>query len=111
MAQVAGEEAVSVPRRAAMAQAIVAHVFDVTLEELCGCTRGGPRAARARQVAMYLSHTALGLSVAEVARAFMRHRATAHHALHHVEDLRDDPDLDRTLAALETMLAAAGAAA
>ena len=92
-----------------MAQAIVAHVYDVTLEELRGRQRGGRRAALARQVAMYLSHTALRISVADVARAFMRHRSTAHHALlRHVEDLRDDPAMDRALATLETMLAAAG---
>ncbi len=96
------------PRRAGMAQAIVAHVYDVRLEELLGCKRGCRRAALARQVAMYLSHTALGISVADVARAFMRRRSTAYHALRHVEDLRDDPDIDRTLATLETMLAAAG---
>jgi chromosomal replication initiation ATPase DnaA len=99
--------ALSAPRRAGMAQAIVAHVYDVTREELLDCKRGARRAALARQVAMYLSHTALGISVADVARAFMRHRSTAHHALRHVEDLRDDPEIDRTLATLETMLAAA----
>jgi chromosomal replication initiation ATPase DnaA len=96
------------PRRAGMAQAIVAHVYDVTLEELRGRRRGGRRAALARQVAMYLSHTALRISVADVARAFTRHRSTAHHALRLVEDLRDDPEIDRTLVKLETMLAAAG---
>jgi chromosomal replication initiation ATPase DnaA len=105
----AGEDALDwSPRRAGMAQAIVAHVYDVTLEELRGRQRGGRRAALARQVAMYLSHTALRISVADVARAFMRHRSTAHHALRHVEDLRDDPAMDRTLATLETMLAVAG---
>ena len=92
------------PWRAGMAQAIVAHVYDVTLEEMRAETRGAPRAALARQVAMYLSHIVFGMSVSEIAAAFMRHRSTAHYALRHVEDLRDDPEVDRSLKLLETML-------
>ncbi len=98
--------------RAGLAQAVVAHVFDVKLEELRAVTRGAPRAARARQVAMYLCHVVFRMSSAEIAGAFARHKATAHHALRHVEDLRDDPALDRTLQFLEGMLrGAAGRAA
>jgi chromosomal replication initiation ATPase DnaA len=92
------------PLRAGMAQAVVAHVYDVTLEEMRAQTRGAPRAALARQVAMYLSHIVFGMSVNEIAAAFMRHRSTAHYALRHVEDLRDDAEVDRSLELLETML-------
>ncbi|MBV8976967.1 MAG: chromosomal replication initiator DnaA [Alphaproteobacteria bacterium] len=87
-----------------MTEVIVAHVYDVPLEEMRARTRGGPRAALARQVAMYLSHIVLGMSVTDVAAAFRRHRSTAHHALHHIEELRDDPEIDRTLRFLEGML-------
>lgn len=92
------------PLRAGMAQALVAHVYGVELEDMRALTRRQPRAALARQIAMYLSHTVLGMSVSQVAEAFGRDRSTACYALRHVEDLRDDPELDRTLLFLETLL-------
>jgi len=92
------------PHRAGLAQAVVAHVYGVALAEMRRETRGAPRAALARQVAMYLTHIVFGMSGGEIARAFARHRATAFHALRHVEDLRDDVEFDRTLRFLETML-------
>jgi len=100
------------PERAGMAEAIVAHVYGVPLHDMCGTTRGAPRVALARQVAMYLTHIVFGMGVSEIAPAFGRNKATAHHALKHVEDLRDDPGFDRTLRFLETLLRdAAGRAA
>ena len=92
------------PDRASIAQALVAHVYGVGLDDMRAATRGKPRAALARQVAMYLSHVVLEMSISQVADAFSRDRSTACHALHHIEDLRDDPVLDRTLLHLETML-------
>ena len=92
------------PHRAGLAQAIVAHVYGVPLHDMRAETRGAPRAALARQVAMYLTHIVFGMSSGQIAQAFARHKATAHHALHHVEDLRDDAEFDRTLRFLETML-------
>ncbi len=100
------------PYRAGIAQAVVAHIYDVELKDMRAATRRNPRTALARQIAMYLSHTVFGMTVSQVAAVFRRHRSTACHALHHIEDLRDDPELDRTLAYLETMLrSAAGEAA
>ncbi len=87
-----------------LAQAVVAHAYEVTMEDLKSAKRGVARAAWARQVAMYLSHTVFGVSVPEVAAAFMRHRATAHHALRHVENRRSNPEIDRTLSVLERLL-------
>jgi chromosomal replication initiation ATPase DnaA len=92
------------PYRASLAQALVAHVYGVTLEDMRASTRRNPRAALARQIAMYLSHIVFGMRVSAVAEAFGRDRSTACYALHHIEDLRDDPELDRTLLMLETML-------
>jgi chromosomal replication initiation ATPase DnaA len=100
------------PERAGIAQAVVAHTYGVSLEDMSADTRGAPRAALARQIAMYLAHVVFGMSIDEIARDFARHRTTAHHALKRVEELREDPDLDRTLHFLETMLRnAAGRAA
>ena len=92
------------PCRADMAQAIVAYAYDITLEEMRAATRRGPRPALARQVAMYLTHTVLSMSQTEISEAFERHPSTVCHALHHVEDLRDDAEFDRTLDYLEAAL-------
>jgi len=87
-----------------IAQIMVAQVYDVTVEDLRARTRRHPRTALARQIAMYLSHIVLRMSFAEIGTAFGRRRSTACHALHHIEDLRDDPELDRTLLQLEVLL-------
>jgi chromosomal replication initiation ATPase DnaA len=87
-----------------LAQAVVAHAYEVRIEELKAATRGAPRIAWARQVAMYLSHTVFGMSITEVAAAFMRHPTTTLHALRHVEDRRSNPEIDRTLSVLEHLL-------
>ncbi|HEV2561960.1 MAG TPA: helix-turn-helix domain-containing protein [Rhizomicrobium sp.] len=92
------------PTRVGLAQRVVAHAFDVQLHELTGSTRGHPRAARARQVSMYLVHVVFGMNLAEIARAFGRDPSTATHACHQIEDMREDPELDRTIGWLETQL-------
>ncbi|MBV9992556.1 MAG: chromosomal replication initiator DnaA [Alphaproteobacteria bacterium] len=92
------------PERAGMAAAVVAHVYGVTLLDMRSTTRGAPRTALARQVAMYLAHVVFSMGVSEIAAAFARNKTTAHHALRHVEDLRDDPSFDRTLRFLEGLL-------
>jgi chromosomal replication initiation ATPase DnaA len=92
------------PTRIGLAQVVVAHAFDVQLHELTGSTRGNPRAARARQISMYLIHGVFGMNLAEIGRAFDRDRSTAAHACHQIEDMRDDPELDRTIGWLETLL-------
>lgn len=99
----------AVPPRIGMAQAIVAHAYDVPLEEIAAVTRRCKRAALARQVAMYLSHVVYGMPFSQVAFAFRRDRTTAAHACRVVEDLREDPDLDRVLDWLETLLRGAAA--
>ena len=79
----------------------VARDFELEPAELFAPTRGSPRAAFARQVAMYLAHTGFALSFETIARAFGRDRTTVSHACHVVEDGRDDVLLDWRLAALE----------
>jgi hypothetical protein len=76
-------------------------VFDVPLARLRAGSRGAAGAAFARQSAMYLAHTVLGLNYSAVGRLFGRDRTTAAHACHTVEDRRDDPAIDIRLDLME----------
>ena len=79
----------------------VATVFEVDIEDLRAPTRGSPRAAFARQVAMYLAHVTFGATLTGIGILFARDRTTVAHACGVVEDRRDDPDLDCKLDNLE----------
>jgi hypothetical protein len=79
----------------------VARDFRLDMLALFAPTRGPPRAAFARQVAMYLAHTGFELSLETISRIFDRDRSTVSHACHVVEDGRDDIWLDCRLEALE----------
>jgi chromosomal replication initiation ATPase DnaA len=89
-----------------MLEQAVSRVFEVPGSDLWSGTRGRPRAAFARQVAMYLAHVAWGLTLTEVGTVFSRDRTTVAHACGLIEDLRDDPVLDRSLELLEGVLRA-----
>ena len=89
-----------------MLEQAVSRVFMVASADLWSGTRGRPRVAFARQVAMYLAHVAWGLSLTEVGYVFSRDRTTVAHACSLVEDLHDDPVLDRSLELLEGVLRA-----
>lgn len=80
---------------------IVASAFGVPTSELTALTRRRPHIALARQVAMYLMHVTCGASLSQTGRLFMRDRTTAGHACRMVEDMRDDPDFDVRVAALD----------
>ena len=84
----------------------VAFVFEVEPNDLRAPTRRSPRAAFARQVAMYLAHVACGLSMTEVGVLFSRDRTIVPHACEVVEDRRDDPDLDKRMERLECAVVA-----
>src|SRR4051795_6897086 len=79
----------------------VARDFGLDMAALFAPTRGAPRAAFARQIAMYLAHTGFELSLETIGRVFGRDRTTVSHACHVVEDGRDDIWLDCRLEALE----------
>jgi chromosomal replication initiation ATPase DnaA len=83
----------------------VAAVFEVEVNDLRAPTRRSPRAAFARQVAMYLAHVVCGLSLTEVGTLFARDRTTVAHACGVVEDKRDDAELDGMLEQLERAVA------
>ena len=58
----------------------------------------------ARQVAMYLLHTQYGFSFTLIGAYFSRSRKTVAHACAVIENLRDDPAMDRVLSTLEAAL-------
>ncbi len=89
--------------RQALEQAIL-RVFMVASADLWSDTRGRPKVAFARQVAMYLAHVVCGLSLTNVGQIFSRDRTTVAHACGRVEDLRDDPSFDRSLELLEGIM-------
>lgn len=87
----------------------------VAVPDLLMPTRGCRHVAEARQMAMYLCHTLLHLTQAQVGYFFHRDRTTVGHACALVEDLRDDPAVEALLDELaeeikfKQMLAAGGA--
>lgn len=83
---------------------MVALVFDVTAEDIVSTRRGEAKLTLARQTAMYLTHTSLGLAQHKVGYWFGRDRTTVGHACQKVEDRRDDPATDRLLTSLETTI-------
>jgi chromosomal replication initiation ATPase DnaA len=95
------------PSGVGMARAITAYAYDVALEDMYAATRGDPRTALARQVAMYLAHVVFRMAIGTVAASFLRHPSTVCHAVRHVEEMREDPEFDRTLSYLEQALRAA----
>lgn len=96
--------AIQAPHNADIALTLVAQVYGVELKDMCSAKRSAPRAAFARQIAMYLSHIVFKMTISQIGTAFGRDRSTACHAVHHVERMRDDAEIDRTLLQLEVML-------
>ena len=83
---------------------LVARHKKVPVRLLTHKSRGCLAAARARQIAMYLSHVVFGLSLAEIGEAFGRDRTTVSYACALIEDMRDSRDFDEELCALELAL-------
>lgn len=96
------------PRRdraaASFVTSMVAMTTGIPAREINAPTRARAKAARARQMAMYLAHVGYAWPMARVAAAFGRDRTTASHACHRIEDLRDDPTFDAQITAMETCL-------
>lgn len=67
-------------------------------------SRCGLKAARARQLAMYLTHVMLSQSLTAVGQAFGRDRTTVSYACALIEDMREDPGFDAEVCRLEAML-------
>lgn len=86
--------------------ALIAHEKRVPIRLLVHRSRCRVGTARARQLAMYLSHVVLGRSLTEIGDAFGRDRTTVSHACAVIEDMRDDPAFDDEVTALERRLEA-----
>lgn len=85
---------------------IVGFAVGVKPDQILSPGRGTVDVSGARQVSMYLSHVALGMSLARVANAFARDRSTVAHACRLVEDRRDDQGYDAWIECLEDGLRA-----
>ena len=88
-------------QRVHLAQIAVAQATDTPLDEMRAPTRRAAQIAFARQMAMYLSHVALGVSLTRTGACFGRDRTTASHACRVIEEKRDDPDFDLQISRLE----------
>lgn len=86
---------------------ITAALFNVSGRELRQPGRTSTSVSRVRQIAMYVTHVVMGLSMAEVGRGFARERTTVLHACHLIEDMRDDADFDAIVALTERVAGAA----
>lgn len=96
----------SPPPVAGLCAAAAAAATGVPLDALAAPGRRRARVARARQLAVYLHHVALGASLSACARLFARDRATIRHACARIEDLRDDARFDEAAARLGRAVAA-----
>lgn len=82
-------------------QAVVASAFDVAPQAIREPRRGSAHVAFARQIAVYLVCTRLGVSYSAAGRLFGRDRTTAAHACRLVEERREELELDTILDCLE----------
>lgn len=88
-------------RECAILVALVARERRVPSSDLFSPARCNARIAAARQLAMYLCHVLLEMSMTDVGIFFGRDRTTVRHACARIEDLRDDGADEPTIAALE----------
>lgn len=84
-----------------LAASLVAYALELKAENIFLPDRGPRELVRARQIAMYLTHVGLGMSLARVAAGFDRDRSTVAHACHRIEEMRDDTDFDVWIDRLE----------
>jgi chromosomal replication initiation ATPase DnaA len=86
--------------------ALVARQKRVPIRLLTHKSRSRLPVARARQLAMYLSHVVLGRTLLEIGEAFGRDRTTVSYACAVIEDMRDDPQFDDEVSGLERQIEA-----
>ena len=95
------EESEGLERAASLLEGLVASAFGIGGAALIAPRRGPAEIAVARQVAMYLAHTRLGVSLTLAGAFFGRDRTTAAHACRRVEERREEPRFDAILGCLE----------
>jgi chromosomal replication initiation ATPase DnaA len=96
--------ACSHPDDAAVIEQAVLRAFDLPLLSLRSRHRGRAQIAFARQVAIYVAHVYMGMTLTKAARLFGRDRTTAAHACRTVEDKRDDRLVDLKVESIEQAL-------
>lgn len=84
-----------------LAASLVGYALELKAENILMSDRGPRDMVQARQVAMYLSHVGLEMSLSRVASAFDRDRSTVSHACHKIEEMRDEAEFDAWLETLE----------
>ena len=94
------------PRTCDHVIALVARQKNVPLQSITDRRRNRLPIARARQLAMYLSHVVLGRSLMEIGEVFGRDRTTVSYACALIEDMRDDRRFDDEVAGLERQIEA-----
>jgi chromosomal replication initiation ATPase DnaA len=96
-----GPDGASSEARSSLLATIVSAAFSVRPGDLCGPNRGARSVALARQVAMYLTHTQLGLSYTATGALFGRDRTTAAHACRIIEEKREEAEIDAIVDCVE----------
>ncbi|MCO5063140.1 MAG: chromosomal replication initiator DnaA [Rhizobiaceae bacterium] len=86
---------------------IISALFNVPSKELKASHRTSHSIAQVRQIAMYVAHVVMRLTMKEVGLGFDRDRTTVLYACHQVEDMRDDIEFDQMVARAERITAAA----
>jgi hypothetical protein len=86
---------------------IASALFEISGRELREQGRSNSVVSRVRQIAMYVAHVSLGLTMKEVGNGFARDRTTVMYACHVIEDMRDDIEFDRVVGTAEKIAVAA----
>lgn len=86
---------------------IAAALFSVSSKELRKPGRTTLPVSRVRQIAMYVAHVVLCMTMSEVGAGFGRDRTTVLHACQVIEDLRDDPEFEHLVQMVEKVALAA----
>jgi len=84
-----------------LAASLVGYALELKADKILEPDRGPRDMVQARQVAMYLTHVGLEMSLSRVAYAFDRDRSTVAHACHKIEEMRDEAEFDAWLETLE----------
>lgn len=92
------------PGDAEIIEQVILRAFDLPVRSLMSPSRGPAEIAFARQVAIYVAHVQLGMTLTMASRLFGRDRTTGAHACRLVEDRRDDRKIDSTIEAIERAL-------
>lgn len=83
---------------------IAAALFNVSGQELRRPGRTTLAVSRVRQIAMYVTHVTLRLSMRDVGQGFGRDRTTVLYACHQIEDLREEEEFDDIVARVEQVM-------